>query len=62
MPNIPVHCKLMNESLDSYNVADIKPELDYMFYINRCADLLDMQWYQIKGTEIFITNKFNYFD
>lgn len=62
MPNIPDHCKLMNESLDSYNFKDVQPELDYMFYINRCVDLLDMQWYEVKGTEISITNKFNYFD
>lgn len=62
MPNIPEHCKLMNEDLDTYNFDDIRGELDYMFYINRCADLLDMQWKELKGSELSITNKFNYFD
>ena len=62
MPNIPEHCKLMNNALDSYNFSDIKNELDYMFYIDRAADLLDMQWVQVKGTSMQITNKFNYFD
>ena len=62
MPNIPEHCKLMNEDLDTYNFDNIRGELDYMFYINRCADLLDMQWKELKGSELSITNKFNYFD
>jgi hypothetical protein len=62
MPNIPEHCKLMNHDLSTYNFDDIVSELDYMYYVNRCADLLDMQWYQIKGVEVMKTNKFNYFD
>ena len=62
MPNIPEHCKLMNESLDSYDFNDIRKELDYMFYINRAADLLDMQWKQLKGTSLEITHQFDYFD
>lgn len=62
MPNIPEHCKLMNDALDTYEFADIKKEIDYMFYINRAADLLDMQWIQLRGTKSEITNQFNYFD
>lgn len=62
MPNIPEHCKLMNEDLDTYDFNDIKKELDYMFYINRCADLLDMQWKELNGSELSITNRFNYFE
>ena len=62
MANIPDHSRLMNEDLSTYNFDDIKPELDYMYYINRCADLLDMQWYQIKGNDVFATNKFDYFN
>ena len=62
MAGIPEHCKLMNESLDSYKFEDIKPELDYMFYINRCADLLDMQWMELKGNQLAPTNKFDYFN
>ena len=62
MAGIPEHCKLMNEDLSTYSFNDIRPELDYMFYINRCADLLDMQWTQIKGNDVFVTDKFNYFD
>ena len=62
MAGIPEHCKLMNNSLDSYKFEDIKKELDYMFYINRCADLLDMQWQQLVGDKLCITNRFDYFN
>ena len=62
MPNIPEHCLLMNNDLSTYNFDDIKDELDYMYYINRCADLLDIEWYQIKGMQVCRTNQFDYFD
>jgi hypothetical protein len=62
MPNIPDHCMLVNKSLDSYNFSEIKSKIDYMYYIQRCADLLDMQWTQIKGLQVFHTNQFDYFN
>jgi hypothetical protein len=62
MANIPEHCKLVNEDLSTYNFEELQKELDYMYYINRCADLLDIQWYQIKGLDVFATNKFDYFN
>lgn len=62
MPNIPEHCKLMNEALDSYDFSQVKKEIDYMYYIQRCADLLDIPWLQIKGLDVFHTNQFNYFN
>lgn len=61
MPSIPDHCKLINEDLNSYNFNDIKKDIDYMFYVNRCADLLDIQWKQLKGNSLELTNEFNYF-
>ena len=62
MPDVPEHCKLVNEDLSTYDFNEIKKELDYMYYIECCANLLDMDWYQIQGTNIFKTNKFNYFE
>lgn len=62
MPGIPEHCLLVNKNLQDYDFNEIKKELDYMYYINRCADMLDMTWYQIKGTNIFENKNFNYFD
>ena len=62
MTSIPEHCKLMNDSLDSYNFNDIRKELDYMFYINRAAYMLDMQWIELNNGSIVPTNRFNYFN
>lgn len=63
MPSIPEHCLLVNDDLSKYNFQkDIMPTLDYMYYIERCADLLDMTWYQLEHTSLKQTNKFNYFN
>lgn len=61
MPNIPEHCKLMNEDLSTYDFDELKKEIDYMFYINRCSDLLDIDWKELSGNSLFNTDKFNYF-
>ena len=60
MAGIPDNCRLMNEALDSYKFEDIKNELDYMFYVQKTADLLDIQWKQIKGQEIKYIDNFKY--
>lgn len=60
MPNIPEHCRLINYSFDTYKFEDIKKDLDYMFYIKRAIDLLGEEWYELCGTSIQPTNKFNY--
>lgn len=62
MPSIPEHCRLINHDLSTYNFDDIKKDIDYMFYVSRCADLLDIPWRQLKGDDIISTNRFNYFD
>lgn len=60
--NIPEHCRLINEDLQTYTFDDIKKDLDYMFYVNRCAELLDIPWLQIDGDKEYYTNKFDYFN
>ena len=62
MPSIPDNCRLMNNDLSTYNFNDVKKDLDYMFYIQKAADLLDIQWYKLEGSSLSITNQFNYFD
>lgn len=62
MAGIPEHCKLMNNDLSTYTFKDIKSELDYMYYIDKCADLLDMDWYQVKGFDVLRTHQFEYFN
>ena len=60
MPNIPEHCLTMNEDLNSYNFSSIKSELDYIFYIMRTQDMLDIPWQKLKGLSISRTNEFDY--
>ena len=60
MAGIPDNCRLMNEALDSYTFDDIKNELDYMFYVQKTADLLDIQWKQLKGQEMKYIDNFKY--
>jgi hypothetical protein len=60
MPNTPEHCKTMNEDLSTYDFNTIKKELDYMYYIYRTLDLLDIQWKELSGNNFNQTNRFEY--
>lgn len=62
MPNIPERCRLVNDDLSSYDFNKVKQDLDYMFYVKRCADLLDIPWRKLTGNSCEPTNQFNYFD
>ena len=62
MPNVPEHCRLINEDLNTCDFNEIKKDIDYMFYITRCADLLDINWVQLLNGSLSYTNKFNYFE
>lgn len=61
MPNLPTHCKLINKDLDTYDFNSMKSDIDYMYYISRAADLLDIQWVRINGNNQYITDEFDYF-
>ena len=61
IPNIPDYCRRVNHDLTSYNFNDVKKDIDYMFYVQRCADLLDIPWVQLEGIKLFNTDRFNYF-
>lgn len=61
MPSTPEHCMLLNNDLSTYKLDELKQNIDYMFYIERCADLLDIQWLELKGNQLSNTDKFNYF-
>ncbi len=60
MPNTPEHCKTVNEALESYNFDDIRKTLDYMYYIQRTADTLDIPWIEINGLNVSRTNRFDF--
>lgn len=59
MPSTPEHCKTINDDLSKYNFNDIKKDLDYMYYIGRTYELLDVKWKQLLGQNIIEINKFD---
>lgn len=62
MPGIPDNCRLVNEDLSTYMFDTIKSDLDYMFYIEKCMDLLDIEWIKLSNGNLKKTNEFNYFE
>lgn len=62
MPNTPEHCRLMNNDLSTYSFDELKSELDYMYYIEQAANMLDIKWVQLLHTQLIENNNFNYFD
>lgn len=58
--DIPENCLVVNEAIDSYNFADIKKELDYMWYVQRTLDILDIDWVQLNHNKIEKINRFEY--
>lgn len=62
MPNTPDHCLCLNDAMDTYRFEELKPQIDYMYYIGRCAELLDMTFVELSHDIDFETNQFNYFD
>lgn len=59
MPNIPEHCKLINDDFSNYDFNNIKKELDYQYYLQRTLDLLDISWRQLSGNNIKNIDIFN---
>lgn len=61
IPNIPENCRLINEDFSTYNFNEIKKDLDYMFYIERAMEVLDVDWYTLNNYgEIISINNFDY--
>lgn len=59
MPNTPDHCKTINEDLSTYKFDDIIKDLDYLYYIMRAYDLIDVKWKQLLNGHIHEINKFD---
>lgn len=59
MANTPEHCKTINKDLSEYTFDDIKNDLDYMYYIARTYDLLDVKWKQLCNNKLIDINKFD---
>lgn len=62
MSNIPDHCMLINKDLSEYDFDSMKKGIDYMYYINRCYDLLNYKFIEMYGHITKECTKFNYFN
>ena len=60
MSDMPEHPKLINEDLSSYNFDELRKDIDYMYYIERAMDLLNIQWNEFIGDIIRTTDRFKY--
>ena len=58
---VPENCRLINEDLDKVDFNEIKKDLDYMFYVEKAADLLNIPWVKIRNSETTVTDEFDYF-
>ena len=61
MPNTPEHCLPLNDSIEKYPFNEIKKQLDYNYYIERCYDMLDMTFVELSHDIDFETHQFDYF-
>ena len=59
MPSVPEHCMPVNEDLEDYNLQELKPSIDYMYYVLRTMDLMNIPWMQLCGTELYETHQFD---
>lgn len=58
MANTPEHCLTINYDLSTYNFNDIKHKIDYMYYVQRSFDLLNMQWLTFDDGKLIYENRF----
>lgn len=61
MPNVPEFCRTYNKDLSTYNFDEIRRDIDYMYYIQKAYDLLDMQWYTFDENNLIKENRFYQF-
>ena len=59
MPSIPDNCRTVNKDLADYNFDDVRKDLDYMYYIKRTADLLNVPWRKVCGSSLIRINDFD---
>lgn len=51
-PNCPEHCQLINDDLSTYDMNELKKDLDYMWYINKTIEMLSDEWWELKNNQI----------
>jgi hypothetical protein len=51
-PGCPPHCELVNQALAKYDMAEVSKDIDYIWYANRCLELMSDPWYELKADKI----------
>ena len=60
MPDTPDNCLVVNEALNAYDFKEIKKQLDYTYYLQRIANMLDIQWKELYHNDLIDNNQFIY--
>ena len=60
MPDTPDNCLVVNEALNSYDFKEIKKHLDYTYYLQRIANMLDIPWKELYHSDLIDNNQFIY--
>lgn len=61
MPSTPEHAMCLNNDIKTYDFEQLRTQIDYMYYIEKCADQLSGIWFELNGLNLQKTDKFNYF-
>lgn len=62
MPSTPEHAICLNDDISTYDYAELRSQIDYMYYINKCAEQLDGPWFELTPSGLVSCHKFKYFD
>ena len=60
MPNIPEHCLPINRDISDYDFKELASQIDYLYYVQRTADLLDIPWRKFENNTLVPTDEFDY--
>ena len=60
MPNIPEHCLPINRDINDYDFKELASQIDYLYYVQRTADLLDIPWRKFENNTLVPTDEFDY--
>lgn len=60
IPKVPEYCELFNDDLDKYQLSDWQQIIDYMYYIVKSIEMLDINWTQLQHSTFIKINKYKY--
>ena len=60
IPKVPEYCELFNDDLDKYTAKDWRGIIDYTYYIIKAVEMLDINWTQLRHSNLININKYKY--